>query len=482
MARLPQPGGDEGSWGEILNEYLSQSLDSGGLLKPDAIVDGAISEAKLSQLVRIKLEKADTALQSVSKSDIGLSNVDNVSDLDKPISSATQTALTNGLAQKISPEDVDSKIANQNALNETLYAPIEYSKLRKWYAHLARRNANLTQIVCLGDSITEGTGSSVINRRWQTVLQNNLRARFGVTAGATFAFLPGATLTTTPFPAVARTGNTSLAGKNLGIMKTLFIPDASGSVTFTFTGNRAKLLFTRGSLAAVARIVVDGGTPVTIDTFNGATTSGNVLFDTGLMPSGSHTIIVSRDASSVNGRAVYIDGCAVFNNDDSAGIRVIDGGYHGINTNNFQLTGSITSGSSTAQVINGLGGAGLLIVAYGTNDAGSAAIPPATMASNIATYISQIRAAGWNGSVLYVAVHKGGGRTDALWNPYVAAIQSLANADPDGVFLNLGLRMPSAPTGNFSTSALGLFADTLHPSDTGHAYIADILTGILIQH
>ena len=482
MARLPQPGGDKGSWGEILNEYLSQSLDSGGLLKPDAISDGAISDAKLSQTVQIKLEKANTALQSVSKADIGLSNVDNVSDLNKPISSATQAALTNGLAQKISPEDVDIKIANQHALDASLYTPIEYVKLRKWYAHLARRNANVAQIVCLGDSITEGTGSSVIDRRWQTVLQNNLRTRFGVPAGATFAFLPGATITNTPFPAVTRTGNTSVAGKNFGIMKTLSIPDASGSVTFTFTGNRAKLLFTRGSQAAIARVVVDGGTAVTLDTFNAATTSGNVLLDTGLISSGSHTITVSRDPSSINGRVIYIDGCAVFNNDDSAGIRVIDGGFHGINTSNFQLTGSIVSGFSTAQVINGLGGAGLLIVAYGTNDAGSAAIPPTTMASNIATYISQIRAGGWDGSILYVAVYKGGGRTDALWNPYVSAIQGLANADPDGIFLNLGSRMPNAPTSSFSTSALGLFADGLHPSDIGHAYIADVLSGILIQH
>lgn len=28
MARLPQPGSDSGRWGEILNEYLSQSHKS----------------------------------------------------------------------------------------------------------------------------------------------------------------------------------------------------------------------------------------------------------------------------------------------------------------------------------------------------------------------------------------------------------------------------------------------------------------------
>jgi hypothetical protein len=38
MARLPIPGDDKGTWGTILNDYLSQSLDSGGLLIPASVV------------------------------------------------------------------------------------------------------------------------------------------------------------------------------------------------------------------------------------------------------------------------------------------------------------------------------------------------------------------------------------------------------------------------------------------------------------
>lgn len=34
MARLPQPGADNGQWGTILNDYLSMSLESDGTLKP----------------------------------------------------------------------------------------------------------------------------------------------------------------------------------------------------------------------------------------------------------------------------------------------------------------------------------------------------------------------------------------------------------------------------------------------------------------
>ncbi len=37
MARLPEVGGDSGNWGSVLNEYLTQSLNSDGSLKSSAI-------------------------------------------------------------------------------------------------------------------------------------------------------------------------------------------------------------------------------------------------------------------------------------------------------------------------------------------------------------------------------------------------------------------------------------------------------------
>lgn len=53
MARLPAPGGDNGTWGVILNDYLSVSLDTGGALKADTvntsqIADSAVTVAKIS--------------------------------------------------------------------------------------------------------------------------------------------------------------------------------------------------------------------------------------------------------------------------------------------------------------------------------------------------------------------------------------------------------------------------------------------------
>lgn len=142
MARLPQPGGDNGNWGDILNEYLLESLNINGFLKDNSvtantiapnsitnaaiasdavaaanIINGSISEALLDAVVVAKLnadgdvpdwnvitgkpeviaagatQAAAKAALGLAKTDVGLSTVDNTSDTAKPISTAVQTAL-----------------------------------------------------------------------------------------------------------------------------------------------------------------------------------------------------------------------------------------------------------------------------------------------------------------------------------------------------------------------------------------------------
>lgn len=44
MTRLPIPGADADSWGDILNDYLQVSLASNGTLKPDAVTPAAIQD------------------------------------------------------------------------------------------------------------------------------------------------------------------------------------------------------------------------------------------------------------------------------------------------------------------------------------------------------------------------------------------------------------------------------------------------------
>lgn len=116
MARLPIPGSDDGTWGDILNDYLAASHKADGTLKNNVvgsaqlqdnsvdatvIADGSITETQLDTAVQAKLNdiapvtsvNTQTGDVSLTKSDIGLDNVDNTSDTNKPISTAVQTAL-----------------------------------------------------------------------------------------------------------------------------------------------------------------------------------------------------------------------------------------------------------------------------------------------------------------------------------------------------------------------------------------------------
>ncbi len=99
MARLPSPGSDQGKWGEILNDFLSVEHNPDGSLKAGASLGtkyakpgSGIPESDLADDVRTKLNATPTAHTHV-KSDVGLANVDNTSDANKPISNATQVAL-----------------------------------------------------------------------------------------------------------------------------------------------------------------------------------------------------------------------------------------------------------------------------------------------------------------------------------------------------------------------------------------------------
>lgn len=163
MARLPTPGSDDGTWGDVLNDFLEVAHNpdgslansvvnvnniaagaagagqvlaydgtdmlwttvSGGGTVPDAdaITKGVVQLAgdlggtadaptvpglanKVSTSTTVN-GHALTANVTVSKSDVGLGNVDNTSDANKPVSTATQTAL-NAKAAKGANSDITS--------------------------------------------------------------------------------------------------------------------------------------------------------------------------------------------------------------------------------------------------------------------------------------------------------------------------------------------------------------------------------------
>ncbi len=96
MSRLPTPGGDENVWGEVLNEFLKVEHNTDGTLKAgitsaDKVkLDGIQSGAQVNSVVSVA---GRTGAISLTKSDVGLSSVDDTADLDKPVSNAVAVEL-----------------------------------------------------------------------------------------------------------------------------------------------------------------------------------------------------------------------------------------------------------------------------------------------------------------------------------------------------------------------------------------------------
>lgn len=83
MSRLPVPGSDQGNWGSLLNDYLSQSHASDGSLKP-----GVVTEANLSIGVSSKLN----APASISDGSVSTAKLADGTIVDSKISSSAAIA------------------------------------------------------------------------------------------------------------------------------------------------------------------------------------------------------------------------------------------------------------------------------------------------------------------------------------------------------------------------------------------------------
>lgn len=87
MPRLPIPGSDNGDWGDILNNFLSQSLTSSGGLQDntvgtDQVQNSSVTKTKLAIAVQTSLDKADAAIPATEKGAVsGVATLDGSSRL-----------------------------------------------------------------------------------------------------------------------------------------------------------------------------------------------------------------------------------------------------------------------------------------------------------------------------------------------------------------------------------------------------------------
>lgn len=307
--RLPQTGSDDGTWGDILNDFLLQSHNSDGTLKPltqDQIVSlvadlaskyerpvNGIPETDLATEVAAKLNAASpiesvagkTGAVTLAKADVGLSNVDNTSDASKPVSAAMQTALdlkadTADLATKASQSALD-------ALTATVQTKADESEVTTLTTTVSTK-ADATDLASLSATVQTKADEADLEALAATVAaKTDLTSLAPVATSGQYTDLTGT-------PALSPVATSGLYGDLTG-KPTLATVATTGS--YTDLANKPVIPATAADVGAVSTSGLDAATASLVT--GPSSTNTNLLSVLGAQGTAASTpsALVRRDAS-----------------------------------------------------------------------------------------------------------------------------------------------------------------------------------------
>ncbi|WP_304455868.1 SGNH/GDSL hydrolase family protein [Nocardiopsis sp. YSL2] len=349
--------------------------------------------------------------------------------------------------------------------------------LMGWHASLANRHFARANVVCVGDSITEGQGATDYAHTWPARLRELLRARFptaGVTGGRGFIGAASTGSISYTWPATVTGGPTYDTG--WGPKRHTPFLDGDGTpdlITYSaLQGTAVDILWGRSSLSGTFRYRVDGGAWTSVDT-SGTSQDGQLTRVT-LGTSGPHTLEIEAVTAAFK---QIVSGVIEYDGDEAAGVTVHDASHFGWESTTWSTPTDADKWPSAIGALN----PGLIVIMLGANDqwAGTA---PSTFRTNVSALIAALRGANtvpvpFPPILLAMHAARGDGPFAHTWDAYVAEAHSLARTDPlvTVADLTLGPRMPDqADSPNW-----GLYADQVHLSGKGYAYLADRLADIL---
>ena len=153
MARLPQPGGDAGNWGDILNDYLAQAHSPDGLLK-----NGSVTSASI---VTGAITATHLAVDAVAKNQL---NPGLRSEVDAKLSRTTADTL---YAQTTHVRDIRDFLQGSEVLDRTGATDMSVIIQRAVNALTAAYDADTSPYGTLGYQIYFPAGRYRINENVQ---------------------------------------------------------------------------------------------------------------------------------------------------------------------------------------------------------------------------------------------------------------------------------------------------------------------------
>lgn len=198
MARLPQPGSDNGSWGDILNDYLKQAHTDAGILKANvvgstqlasdavtsaAIADNSVAESQLTSALQTKINSAASGVADGSVTTAKLADgavtsakIANATIADAQISGAAAIAQSkvSGLTTDLAAKATDTAVMHL-AGTETVTGNKNFS---------GSLTAGGTNIVVTTDTRLSDTRTPTDNTVSAAKLQNGAVTHDKIAAGA----------------------------------------------------------------------------------------------------------------------------------------------------------------------------------------------------------------------------------------------------------------------------------------------------------
>lgn len=371
-------------------------------------------------------------------------------------------------------------------------SPAEQNQaLTPWFAGLSNRLTARCNVVCLGDSVTEGVHaqgppSTGFQNRWLARLADGLRARYPTQAltGGGRGFIGAASTGEPTFTWPTTIGGGPATGTTSGPKAKFVQLGASGqSISVTLTGDSADIMWTQAGFGGTFSWSVDGGAATNVSTNGNGTVDGR-LTHIPLGAAGSHRLVLSWVSGKVN-----IDGVIEYNGDYSRGIQVHDAGHYGWQSSSWvgALNGGAASGPAAG--IAALSPAAV-IISLGSNDQFSGVLPD-TFQSRLQVIIAAIQARLTPPSPSFVLcmlpARVGQSGYTFPWSQYVAAAANVAAADTSGpngtsvVTVMDFTAVPTMPPADADVYGFWQSGDLVHPSNKGHQMIADCLTAFLSQ-
>ena len=363
--------------------------------------------------------------------------------------------------------------------------------LTPWFAGLSNRLTARCNVVCLGDSVTEGVHaqgppSTGFQNRWLARLADGLRARYptqGLTGGGR-GYIGAASTGEPTFTWPTTITGSPVTGLTSGPKGKFVQLGGSGqSITFSLTGDSADIMWTQAGFGGAFSWSVDGGPATNVST-NGSGTVDGKLTHIPLGAAAPHTLALSWVSGKAN-----VDGVIEYNGDYSRGIQIHDAGHYGWQSSNWvsALNGGAASGPAGG--IAALAPAAV-IISLGSSDQFSA-VPPGTFQARLQAIIAAIQARLTPPSPAFVLcmlpARVGQSGYSFPWSQYVAAAGTVAASDTSGpqgtsvVTVMDFTAVPALPPADADAYGFWQSGDLVHPSNKGHQMIADCLAAFLSQ-